>query len=73
MAPSTGKRSDMRVSEVFAMGGRGDGGYHSCGCYYGYKYGGYYEDYGRYGYSYYNGYNYGGYTYYGHDRRLGKL
>jgi hypothetical protein len=61
----------MRVSEVFAMGGRDYGGYHSCGCY-----GGYYTRYGGYDYkhyAYYNGYNYGGYTYYGRDRRLGKL
>jgi hypothetical protein len=66
------KRSDMRVSEVFAMGGYNRGGDHSCGCHYG-KYG-YYDDYGRYSsVYYYNGYNYGGYTYYGHDRGLGKL
>ncbi|MBV9161580.1 MAG: hypothetical protein JO281_08525 [Pseudonocardiales bacterium] len=64
----------MRVSEVFATGG-------GCGCdrnaFYGYdagyQYGGYYDKHGRYTYVYYNGYNYGGYTYYGRDRRLGKL
>jgi hypothetical protein len=73
MAPSSiGIRSDMRVSEVFAMGGHGREGeypYHRNyeGPYYGDKYG-----YGYY-YGYYNGYNYGGYTFYGHDRRLGKL
>jgi hypothetical protein len=72
--PSTGKRSDMRVSEVFAMGGRGQGENHSCGCYGNEKFGSfdYYPEYGS-SYGYYNGYNYGGYTYYGHDRRLGKL
>jgi hypothetical protein len=75
MAPSTGIRSDMRVSEVFAMGGRGrDGNYPYCGCHGSYE-GAYYGDhYGyAYDYGYYNGYNYGGYTYYGHDRGLGKL
>lgn len=64
----------MRVSAVFAMGGRGqDADYPYCGCHGGYNgpyYGGFY---GNEYYSYYNGYNYGGYTYYGHDRRLGKL
>ncbi|MBV8539767.1 MAG: hypothetical protein JO364_15805 [Pseudonocardiales bacterium] len=65
----------MRVSQVFAMGGHGqEGTYPYCGCYGSYE-GPYLGD--RYGYGYdygyYNGYNYGGYTYYGRDRRLGKL
>jgi hypothetical protein len=64
----------MRVSEVFAMGGRSYDGGHSCGCYGNERHGefDYYPAYGT-SYGYYNGYNYGGYTYYGHDRRLGKL
>jgi hypothetical protein len=67
----------MRVSEVFAMGGGcgcdHDGKYHCYGYYDAYKGDCYMPDDGRYSYTYYNGYNYGGYTYYGHDRRLGKL
>ncbi len=63
----------MRVSEVFAMGGSGrDGNYPYCGCHGSYagSYDGFfYDD----GFRYYNGYNYGGYTYFGRDRRLGKL
>jgi hypothetical protein len=65
----------MRVSEVFATGGHCFGGGHSCGYYDSYRYTGKEIDHYGYGfkYSYYNGYNYGGFTYYGHDRRLGKL
>ncbi|MGH3849620.1 MAG: hypothetical protein ACRDR6_01065 [Pseudonocardiaceae bacterium] len=68
----------MRVSAVFAMVGHDQGGdYPFCGCHGGYvgyqgSYDGGGDFYPQY-YQYYNGYNYGGYTYYGHDRRLGKL
>ncbi|HET9256117.1 MAG TPA: hypothetical protein VFO16_13070 [Pseudonocardiaceae bacterium] len=75
----------MRVSEIFATGGRPHGGGYSVpgydcsrsdcayGPYYplfkGYDYG---RDYGAYPY-YYNGYNYGGYAYAGPHRTLGLL
>jgi hypothetical protein len=80
MAPSSSrKRSDMRISEVFAMGG-GDSvpGYncHRDDCDYGfYPYFNGYDysrDYGRKPY-YYDGYNYGGYAYDGHFRLLGLI
>jgi hypothetical protein len=70
------KRSDMRVSEVFSMGGGCEE--YSCGhgCHYGHGgyYSGYYPDYGRWSYHYYNG-NYGGYYYggYGYSRSHGLL
>jgi hypothetical protein len=76
MAPPWDRKgANMKVSEVFSMGG-GCGEY-ECGhdCHYGHGYyGGYYPDYGRWSYHYYNGY-YGGYYSggYGYSRSHGLL
>jgi hypothetical protein len=68
--PLIGIRSEMRVSEVFAMGGGGGrgGGYD--------HYDVYYPDYGRWTYHYYEsyGYYYGGYGYgYSRSHGLGRV